>query len=172
MSKFQREINTLLYEIKCGNKSKEKELLNITYNYLKVIALRYAIDKNDWEDILLETYMRAFRYIAKFDLTKDGYNWLCKITQNVAYDFNKKVEPSEPLEDSKNEEVFFIEDKLVNKNLLTNELSKLPPYEQKIIYLRFWGNLSYSEIAKEVNGKKSTIHKQINSILKKLNKKI
>lgn len=171
MSKFQREINTILYEIKCGDKSKEKELFNVTYNYLKVIALRYAVDKNDWQDILLETYSRALKYIDNFDLTKDGYNWLCKITQNVAYDFNKQVEPNEPLEELKNEEVYFIEDSIVNRSFVTDELSKLPIYEQKLIYLKFWGNLSYSEIAKEVNGKKSTVHKQINTILKKLNKK-
>ncbi len=57
-------------------------------------------------------------------------------------------------------------------SILSVELSKLSKYEQELIYLRFWENLSYSEIASKLNGKKSTIHKQINAILKNLYKNL
>ncbi len=79
MSNFRREINLLLSGIKCGDKTKLKILFSTTYNHLKVIAYKYAINKNDIEDILIESYIKIFKYINSFDMSKDGYNWLCKI---------------------------------------------------------------------------------------------
>lgn len=55
MSRSWREINALLTAIKKGNKLKQQELHDKTVNKLKVVALTYAEDKNDWEDIVNES---------------------------------------------------------------------------------------------------------------------
>ncbi len=72
MSRFRNKINKLLYCLQMGDKSKQQELYNYTYNNLKVIALKYAVDKNDYEDILVEAYLRAFKYVGTADINRDG----------------------------------------------------------------------------------------------------
>lgn len=167
MSKFRLEINRLLNKIKKGDKLKQQILFDTTYNHLKIIALMYAKDKNDYEDILLESYLRAFKYINNFDSKKDGYNWLCKIVENVSYDYNNKVEITEPLV-GKLEKNLFNERYFEERDVLISEIIKLPIYEQKLLYMKFWENYSYSEIAEILKSKKSTIHRQTTSIIKKL----
>lgn len=172
MSKFRVEVNAILKKIKCGDNLKKQDLFDITYNHLKVIALRYAIDKNDYEDILLETYVRAFKYINNFDSKKDGYNWLCKIVQNVAYDYNHKIETTVPLEYKRGNNNFFKEQDFEERDELILEIIKLPLYDQKLLYMKFWEDLSYSEIAEILKSKKSTIHRQTSIIIKKLMNKL
>ena len=172
MSKLRSEINLILRNIQRGDKAQEKVLYDFTFNYLKVIARKYASNKNDCEDILAESYLRIFKYINTADASKDGYNWLCKIVQNVAYDFNKKCEPTISLESasfSKDTEI--AEDCIYDKDELLTEIRKLPVYEQKLIYMRFYEDRTYSQIAKSLNSKKSTVHKQVLNIIKKIREK-
>lgn len=172
MSRFRNEINKLLYSLQMGDKSKQKELYDYTYNNLKVIALKYAIDKNDYEDILVEAYIRAFKYVGTADLNKDGYNWLCKIVQNVAYDFNKGIIQTVPLDDISFTNIFGdIIEIVISKDEVLKELCQLSEYEQRLIQLKFYEDMSYAEIAKLLNSKKSTVHKQTLNILDKIKSK-
>lgn len=173
MSKLCKETNKILIDLQKGNKAKQRELYDLTFNYLKVIALRYAADKNDYEDILQEAYLRAFRYIDSFDKNEDGYNWLCKIVQNVAYDFGKNYSPTEPLENAKHLKIFGEEfNKIASKDAVIRELQKLTAYEQNLIYLKFYEDLPYSEVARKMNSKKSTVHKQILKLFEALKNKL
>ena len=173
MSKYQHQINFIIQAIQRGDKSQEKKLYELTYNYLKIIALKYAFDKNDYEDILIESYLRIFKYIGTADTKKDGYNWLCKIVQNVAYDFNKGYVPNIPLDEiSLTAVVGDFRDSIEQKDVVVREICKLSIEKQKLLYLKFYEGLSYSQIAKELKSKKSTVHKQIAAILKEINIKL
>ncbi len=156
-----------------GDKIKQQELCDYTYNNLKVIALKYAIDKNDYEDILVEAYMRAFKYIGTADINKDGYNWLCKIVQNVAYDFNKGIIPTVPLDDISFTKIFGDEiEKVVSRDDVLKEVCRLSEYEQRLIHLKFYEDMSYAEMAKILNSKKSTVHKQTLNVIDKIKSKL
>lgn len=80
---------------------------------------------------------------------------------------NNKVEITEPLV-GKLEKNIFNEQYFVERDVLISEIIKLPIYEQKLLYMKFWENYSYSEIAEILKSKKSTIHRQTASIIKKL----
>lgn len=169
MSRFRNIINKLLYCLQKGDKSKQQELIEYTYNNLKVIALKYAIDKNDYEDILLEAYMRAFKYIGTADINRDGYNWLCKIVQNVAYDFNRGIKPTVPLDDISFTKIFGdVIDKVICKDDVLREVCRLSENEQRLIQLKFYEDMTYAEMAKILNSKKSTVHKQTVNVLAKI----
>ena len=171
MSKFRNEINSILRKLQNGDTSQQKVLYDGTINYLKMIALRYAVDKNDCEDILNDAYFRMFRYIKSADTERDGYNWMCKIVQNASYDFNKKVMPSVPLEDiSLKVIVGDYEGDLIDKDELVRHMLELSEDEQKLIYYRFYEDMSYDEIAEKIGTKKSTAHKRIVAVIKKLRK--
>lgn len=67
MKDFTKNVNLILCDLKKGSKEKQKELFDYTYNHLKVIALTYAKNKNDYEDILVDAYLKAFKYTDSFD---------------------------------------------------------------------------------------------------------
>ena len=47
MSKYRNEINSILSDIQKGDTSKQQILFDKTVNFLRIIALKYALDKND-----------------------------------------------------------------------------------------------------------------------------
>ncbi len=173
MSKHGEYVNKLLKKIKKGDHKAFKELYNCTYNHLRVVACRYLRNLGVIEDVMQELYMRVYKYVQNADLEKDGYNWMCKIAENCAYEFNKlSVESadSDLIDEYRDPKELFslLEDKLdINKAILT-----LSEEEISILYKRFWEDSTYETIAEELNSKKSTIHKKIKLILEKLRKEL
>lgn len=88
MFKFAKEVNTILSEIQRGDQTRAKELIDMTANHLCGIARLYLANKCLDEDVVTDAFIKAITYIKSFDPKKDGYNWLCRIVQRVAYDVN------------------------------------------------------------------------------------
>lgn len=168
MSQLRKVVNPILRAIKEGNESKKHNLFEETCNHLLGVASRYAINKDDCEDIVLDAYMKAFRYVHSFDEKADGYNWLCKIVENVAKDYNKKITITETLEDFEKEIAFTRSPGIETKADLNQELLKLSARDQKILYLRFWEGLSLEKVGEIVGVSKSYVHKRECQLLKLL----
>ena len=100
MSILRKDVNKVLIKIKQGDEESKNVLFEKTYNHLKSIAYPYVRNKADVEDVLIEAYLRIYQYVATFDPNKDGYNWMCKIVQNVARDWDKNFFQSVSLEDA------------------------------------------------------------------------
>ncbi len=166
MSKFRKETNLLLRALQNGNKSKFDELYLFTFDHIKGMVLKYLIDKTEWKDVVNQTYLQVLQHIQTFDNSKDGYNWMCKIAHNVALDFNKNKAVTVESDDSFNDVFVYMEDKILESCDLYHELSLLSRKDQELIWLRFWEELNYNEIARRVNSKKSTVHFRISKILK------
>ncbi len=169
MSVWKHEINRILLRIQQGDERSKEVLFENTYNHLKAIARRYLRDKNDVEDVLSNAYLKVFRSIHSFDKTKDGYNWLCKIVQNEAYDFNKKTLDYLPIE----EEIVGVEqidftESLSQADEIWRWLKEYSQADQRMIYLKFWEDYSYAEIAKILGMKKSNVHKRVSKIIKEI----
>jgi DNA-directed RNA polymerase specialized sigma24 family protein len=60
--------------------------LDILYNF----ALRMTGNENDAENLIQETFLRAFRFYNHLDEETDHKSWLFRIIKNVYEDFNKK----------------------------------------------------------------------------------
>lgn len=169
MSKLGVKVNNLISEIKNGNSSSFKELYDTTYNHLKIVAYNYLFDSSDIEDVLNETYLKISLYINSADEKKDGYNWMCKIVQNIAYNFNNKRQVVVPINKIENRMFFYeIDDSIIENSQLYKIIQTFDASEQKIVYLRFWEDLSLREIAQKTGIKKSTVNKRIKSLLKKI----
>lgn len=173
MSVFRKDINGILSRIQNGDQSGKAELFEKTYNHLKAIAYRYLRDKNDVEDVLSEAYLKAFSSIHAFDKSKDGYNWLCKIVQNIAYDLNEKTLACLPLD-----ERFVVADESDFETALSQSdeiwrwLKDCDERDKRIVYLKFWEDYSYSEIAKLMGMKRSNVHKRVSVVTSEILKKI
>ncbi len=172
MSILRKDANKLLMKIKEGDEQSKNVLFKKTYNHLKVIAYPYVYNKDDIEDVLVEAYLRIFQYINSFDTTKDGYNWICKIVQNVARDFGKDIQ-GVPLEEAaERPQVIDFEDMIATADEVQYLLKDSSSRDKQIIYLRFWQDKTMEAIALELNMGKSNVHKRISKILKEIKQKL
>ena len=169
MSTLRGEVNKLLSGIKTGKEDSKEKLFELTYNHLKIIARYYVHNKNDIEDVLQMAYLKVFRYINAIDVSKDGYNWLCKIVQNEAYRFGKSNPTYLPLDDySQRMDSINIIDYISAKDEIHRYLEGYSELDCRLIYLKFYEDYSYSEIAEKMNMKKSNVHRLVSKILKEI----
>ncbi|MBE5730574.1 MAG: sigma-70 family RNA polymerase sigma factor [Clostridiales bacterium] len=171
MSKYAKEVNNCLERLKRGDDSQYQALFGITWNHLCVVAKYYLKNKSYCDDVVMEVYERVMKYISSYKEGMDGYNWLCKITQMVAYAFNDKnkiFDNSITVEDTDRTENFT--DIVDIKTDVDNILKKLDPESRKIIIGYFYLNFTYEEIGKKLGKTRSAIYKQLKKTLKEIEK--
>ena len=166
MSQFTNKVNHYLEKMKSSDIYFEK-LYNLCYEHLLVIAKLYLSDKSYAEDIVCDAFISVYNNIQSFDSNKNGYNWLCKIVQNKAFNFNlksKKVEFSSEIDVGDEDFTDYIN----LKSDIAVVLKHLGEREMQIIKLRFFEDKTYEEIAEIVSLSTTAIHKQVRKILKKV----
>ncbi len=169
MSILRTDVNKILIKIKKGEDESKNVLFEKTYNHLKRIAYAYVRNKADVEDVLVEAYLRIYQYVSSFNPKKDGYNWMCKIVQNVARDWDKDFFQSVSLEDiERRAQIIETEELIAEKDEVDRLLQPYSERDRKMMYLRFWENRTIEEIAEALGMGKSNVHKQISKILKEI----
>ena len=76
----------LIRDIMKGNRMAMQELYNLTVRNMTAVCSRYVIDQNDVNDVLQESYLKAFSIIETFMPRDDGslVAWLRRIVVNEA----------------------------------------------------------------------------------------
>jgi RNA polymerase sigma-70 factor (ECF subfamily) len=107
------------------------------------------------EDVFQETWSRVLQSIRRFDLRQPFGPWLFRIARNLAYDQLRKEKrwrfwfqqtPDEkPIFEPRTESVF--DRRLMNQDLAREVLTRLEPMYREILWLRFFKDNSYEEIA-------------------------
>jgi len=137
-------------------------LLNYFWNDIYAFQLLRTHNENDAEDISIQTFSKAFDKISSYDENYEFKTWLITISKNIHIDHIRKQKSSiinqAILEE--NNAVYNImddaptaEDKLITKQNLAKLLQyikKLKPHYQKVINLRYFQELSYQDIANEL----------------------
>lgn len=168
MSLLKKEVNQYLLSLKQGDMNAFEKLYNATVQHLIIIARNNLSNKSYIEEVLDDVYLKVIQYINSFDHEKDGYNWMCKITENVAKTYNNK--------NSKNtvelERVILqAEDKLENVEFtedIEKAISSLDNISRKIFYYYYYRGLSYTEVAKLLNCHRTNICYHIKKIKRAL----
>lgn len=119
--------------------------------------------ENDAEDITIQSFSKAFDKIDTYNPEYKFKTWLITISKNIHIDLIRKRKKSlnEDLTHEDEQKVLEIldtapspEDKLITEQNLANllrDIKKLKPHYQEVINLRFFQELSYKEISKELN---------------------
>lgn len=93
--------------------------------------------------------------------------------QNTAYSFNKKYNIETPLEFTENKPSNAItEADITEKSSLQSEINKLSESDQQLLYMKFWEDRTYREIAAIIGSKKSTVHKRISFLIDEIKKNL
>lgn len=173
MSLLGKQCSLLLTKIKnTGEAKAEDQLLTLAWNHLLSVARHYLYNKNDAEDVVQNSFLRAFQYINTFQEHQDGYNWLCKIVQREAYNFNASNPPTLSLDATylPSSQEYFSE-RVVNSTVISQYLAPYGEVDKEILQLHFFDNLSFQEIADKLGMKKSNVHKRATKIMREILKK-
>lgn len=173
-------------ELDARKRDFEKEAvphMKILYNY----ALRMAGDQLEADDLVQDTYMRAFRFYHKFERGTNCKAWLFRIMKNCyinKYRKNKKEPSKVDYEDVQN---FYdsIRDDVVDPNdlehkvfsnllddELMNALNSLQDDYKTVVILCDLEGLSYEEIAEFLDVPIGTIRSRLHRGRKILQKKL
>lgn len=105
----------------------------------------------DAEDVLQETFYKAYKSFRKFDGKSSIYTWLYKIATNEALRFIGKKGPEYELLDnigdnirSENDET---DERLNEQRILLQKAIRTLPEKQKLVFnLRFYDEMEYEQI--------------------------
>jgi RNA polymerase sigma-70 factor (ECF subfamily) len=149
-------------------------------NRLYRSAIFLSDSREEAEDIVQETLLKAFGSIQGFRGQSSLYTWLYRIFLNTVHDQRrKKYSQKKFIEKFKIESLVYpIEDlnrQLDNKQFsksLHNALKFQKLKHQEIIVLRFYEDLKLAEIAKRLNISTGTVKSRLYHALKKIKKSI
>jgi len=141
-----------------------------------VFRLAYLLlgDPDDAEDTAQESFLRAWKYLRRFDSTRPLRPWLLSITSNLASNRRRsggrylaalmRAFRDEPAS-------VHIEEKSV-KDLESNELwravQNLSVADQQIVYLRYFLDLSVLETSQALQVAEGTVKSRLSRALEKL----
>lgn len=157
---MEKEISQHIINAKKGEQQAYKALLNHFWNDVYRFQLAKTNNENEAEDITIQTFSKAFDKLNLFDESYNFKSWILTISRNLQIDEYRKsktktISLTNDLDESYDitDEAPSPEDQLIiEQNLaqLLTYIKQLKPHYQKIINLRYFQELSYKEIAKEL----------------------
>ncbi|WAC03649.1 RNA polymerase sigma factor [Lacinutrix neustonica] len=156
------EIEEAIAKAKKNDQKAFNFLLDNFWDYVYGFQLKRIENENDAEDITIQTFSKAFDKIEKYDEKYSFKTWLITISKNIHIDLLRKEKSSinSKITNHDDDTVYQVidespspEDKLIKEqNLATllRDIKKLKPHYQEVINLRYFQELSYTEISKEL----------------------
>lgn len=162
------EIEKAIERAKNNDQKAFNYLLDLYWDSVYGYQLKRTQNENDAEDITIQTFSKAFDKIDTFDKNFKFKTWLISISKNIHIDLLRKEKNSiSRVLSNDNQEIFQIldespspEDKLISEQHLAKllrDIKKLKPHYQQVINLRYFQELSYKEISKELDEPMSNI---------------
>ena len=156
----ENDIPAIIKKANEGNQIAFSTLLDIFWNDVYYFQLKRTENENDAEDITIQTFSKAFDKIATYDPSYEFKTWLITISKNIHVDLIRKRKRT--LDTAGNSEDIkkvldaspSAEDRLITEqNLATllQHIKELKPHYQEVINLRYFNELSYADIASELN---------------------
>lgn len=155
------EIKEAIERAKNNDQKAFNYLLDLFWDDVYGYQLKRIQNENDAEDVTIQTFSRAFDKIELYDSSYKFKTWLITISKNLHIDLLRKEKQSieqvvpngekslyKVLDESPSPEDNFITEQNLAK--LLRDIKKLKPHYQKVINLRYFQELSYKEISKEL----------------------
>ena len=139
----------LIAEVLSGNKQSYGQIIQKYQTKMYNLAYRITHNSEDAMDIVQEGFLKAYYNLNKFDSNKSFMPWIYKITQNTALTHIKKRKSSVDIEKLKN--VIGTDSSDDKKLFLESVLNSLPPDYRIILELRHYQDLTYEDIAEELD---------------------
>ena len=172
--KGQRDYYLVRQAIETGDQHAYAELMGYYRDSLYYTMVKMTGDPVDAEDLTIEAFGKAFKNLHQYTAEYAFSTWLFKIATNNCIDFVRKKHKNnmnimtgleaetiqDTIRDSRPdpEEQFIIDQKI---SLMREVVQKLKPHYKKLIEMRYFKELSYEEIAVELNLPLGTVKAQL-----------
>ncbi|MEX2593724.1 MAG: sigma-70 family RNA polymerase sigma factor [Anditalea sp.] len=162
------------------NEKDQQAYATLMKRYKKAVyfmILKMIRDADDAEDLTMEAFAKAFRNLHKFKKDYTFSTWLFRIATNNAIDFIRKKKLKtmslnntltddggnavniDIEDDDNNPQDEFIRSQRIE--MVRIFVNKLPAKYRKLVKLRYFDELSYDEIAKELDKPLGTVKAQL-----------
>ena len=143
------------------------ELCSRYYPSLVAVADSVLLDHQLAEDAAQEALAEACRQLAKLKKPERFGPWVAAICRNVAKDMLRELRrPKEPLQDRPAQECDCPDDD--RKAILEQALKELPGHLREVIFLRFYNEMSYEQMAGILGATKQTIDGRLRRAKKRI----
>lgn len=157
------QLNQLILRIARGDASALDELFSCMGKRMFALARGIVRRYEDAEDVVSESLLKLARFAPSFR-GGNGYAFLLRIVRNTALDFlrKNKREAAENIDDffSLADERYSPE-KREDALLLEKAIGTLPPLEKKMIYYRYYLDLTVRDIAREEHCSRSSAERAV-----------
>lgn len=177
VSKNTKEDRQLVAAAKLGESSAFETLLKKYRKSVYYMLLKMVKNADDAEDLTQEAFAKAFNSIEKFDSKYAFSTWLFRIATNNCIDYIRKkrvqtVSIDQPVEgDDGSSMRFDVRDddldpnesmlKKQRKRYLNMAIDQLPEKYRVLVHLRYFKELSYEEVANELQIPLGTVKAQL-----------
>ena len=160
-----------------GNEQAYGELMKRYKKPVYHMILKMVRNIDDAEDLTIEAFTKAFKSLHKFKKDYTFSTWLFRIATNNSIDFIRKkklqtLSIDTSFKDESGDAVSFdIQDRTLDPQeraiksqkieLIRVFVTKLPPKYQRLVKLRYFRELSYEEIAQELEAPLGTVKAQL-----------
>jgi len=159
-----------------GDEKAFARLLSRYKDTIYFMLLKMLNNRSDAEDLTLEAFGKAFKNLHQYSPTYAFSTWLFKIASNNCIDFLRKrkgiiISLENDSEQGEVSETLRLkskdlnpEERMIRKQkaiLLHKVVRRLKPHYQTLVELRYFNELSYEEIAKELNLPLGTVKAQL-----------
>lgn len=173
------EIEELIRHSQQGDREAFEKLFNRYKPLVKGLLLKLGNNDFDANDLLQETFIKAFLNIRQYDPAYSFEGWLHIIARNTFLDaIRRKAVKGNILVDSDlvrdiiendREEPFLVTER---KELLACRIGELPFIYRQILEMRYFVGLDYTEIAEELQLPVGTVKTRLHRAKSELKKKI
>lgn len=176
-NRAQYDFELVRKAVEHGDQKAFAELLEQYRDPIHFLLLKMVNNREDAEDLTIETFAKAFKNLPNFRPDFAFSTWLFRIATNAGIDFLRKKKlktlsidnafPNEEgdevkinikSDDANPEQELITEEKAM---LLKAFIDKLKPRYRVLIELRYYKQLSYEEIAQELDMPLGTVKAQL-----------
>ena len=165
----------LVLKAKDGDQKAYAELLGRYRDAIYYMLLKMVNNTSDAEDLTIEAFGKAFKNIGQYAPNYAFSTWLFKIATNNCIDFIRKKRANYISIDQADDDpdsapvdiqapVLDPEESMINEQkikMMRSIVAKLKPRYRRLIELRYFKELSYEEIAEELELPIGTVKAQL-----------
>ncbi len=151
MNKEQKlEINELVKNINTKDKESLIKLYNIMYSEIFCFLKKYTFNKHEIEDVISQTFLCIMNKCQDKIIYKNCYSWILGISKYIYYNQYRKTQ-KEVLTDSIEDFLAPIDVKFDVHCTLESVVKKLSDFDQRLLYMKYYQNLTIYKISKILN---------------------
>jgi RNA polymerase sigma-70 factor (ECF subfamily) len=171
----ETDLAELVQRAVAGDRSAFEQIVVRFERRVLLLSWRLLGSHEDAEDAAQEVFLRAYKYLHRFDNKRAFEPWLVRLTVNVCRDLGRHRKPTVPLEPELLRAAGDPHSELSSeqrRQSLYRALAALPEKERAAVVLRDIEGLPTTEVAEILGSSEATVRSQISTARLKIKKAV